>query len=228
MPQRGTLRTVLPPDIGGPAERQSVRGLDLRRDVAEQPPMRIVPRQFRTCEGVEAEGSAVAPPGDLCPDRLRAIVVADRLPAVEEVDLRGPMRVEGVRCLQSGLVVRRELSHPAARVVPVVLREEALVTDVRRVNPRLQEQPGSDRRHPAHARLVHGPPDFVAGRRSGGLRGMNDVRAAPECKREVKADRMRIERDVQRRRVDVDFVRAARSRSRSRNEARAIQRPTRR
>ncbi len=76
---------------------------------------------------------------DLRPDRLAAVVVLDVLPAVQEPELARPVVVEARRDLEAGLVVRRELAHPPARVVPVVLREEAFVSDVARLDPELEE-----------------------------------------------------------------------------------------
>ena len=135
--------------------------------------MRVVARQLRAGKRVERDGNAFAAPGDLTANRLRAVVVADRLPSVEEVELRGPMRVERIRHLHTGLIVRRELAHPAARVRPVVLREEALEPDMGRVDAGFDEKPRADRDRRADAGLVHEAPDVSARCSAGGFGRMN-------------------------------------------------------
>src|SRR5205807_7074741 len=127
------------------------------------------------------DGNAFAAPGDLTANRLRAVVVADRLPSVEEVELRGPMRVERIRHLHAGLIVRRELAHPAARVCPVVLREEALEPDVGRVDAGFDEKPRADRDSRADAGLVNEAPDVRARGYVGGCGGMYHVSHDSKC-----------------------------------------------
>ena len=189
--------------------------------------MGIVAWKLGSREGVEGDREPLAGPRDLRPYRLGAVVVPDGLPAVEEVHLHRPAVVDGNGDLQTGLVIGRELAHPPARVVPVVLGEEALVTDVRGIDACLEEDPAADGCRVADACLVDRSPDLGARGGQGGLGGVDHVQPAAEGQREMEADGLRIERDVDRRGIDVEFVCAPRGRPGPRQEARAVGRPVR-
>src|SRR5438270_12643319 len=107
------------------------------------------------------------------------------------MDLRGPVRVERLGDFQSSLIVRRELAHVAARIVPIVFGEEALVADVRGIDTGLEEQPRPDGRGIAHARLIDGAPDLRLA-----LRRVHYFRAGAVGERKVKSNRLGLERDV--------------------------------
>src|SRR5450759_5821447 len=109
--------------------------------------MSVVVRQLGPGEEIPRDAECVLRVRDLRPERLAAVVVLDALPAVQEPELARPVVVEARRDLEAGLVVGRELAHPAAGVVPVVLREEALVSDVAGLDPELEEDAA------AHAEL---------------------------------------------------------------------------
>src|SRR3954470_3589043 len=124
------LRPLLERGVGARRKRQPLRYAHLRDQIREDAKIAVVTRQLGADEGVERNAPAPRGPSDLRAQRLGPIVVAGELPAIEEVDLRRPVLVEGVRGAQASLVIGRELAHPRARVVEVVLREEAFESDV--------------------------------------------------------------------------------------------------
>src|SRR5258706_10113749 len=73
------------------ANAQRRCGLERGDQIAEVPPVPVVVRKLRPVEGIERGAELLARVCDLDAERLCIIVVADDLPAVEDMDLPRPM-----------------------------------------------------------------------------------------------------------------------------------------
>jgi hypothetical protein len=166
----------------------------------------VVARQLGAHEPVQAQRQAAGRVGQLRAHALAVVVVADGLPAVEDVELARPAVAEWVGQLQSGLVVGRQLPQPGPRVVPVVLRLERLHADVAGIDASLQQQPAADTRLPLHRGLDDVLPDFRPDERARGLEAVDDLGGRAEAERQAEAHGVGVQREVHLGQVHAELV----------------------